>query len=368
MQVTHLTDRQRGTWSDFLGREPAFALLQSWEWGDFKEKLGWKAFRIAVTLAGQIVAGAQLLIKPLLPAIASLAYVPRGPVGRWTTDGEAASLLLAELHRVAREHRAVLLKLEPPLPDGEGAAEALAGRGFRASPYNNQPRSTIILDLGGEPDRILMQMRQKTRQYIRSAVRQGVTVRAGEAADLPDVCELIRMSGKRKRYPTRSSGYYQTEWHSLQGHIVVLMAYLHGRLLALRTICSFGRHAAELHAGSVEHGGKLHPNYLLVWEGIRWAKSRGCLTYDFWGVPEQVGQDACRGMGPTASERTDDLWGVYRFKRGFSRNVVSYVGSYDYVYRPMLYNLAFNRYLGSKRMDLIAPWLDRVRTARRAGP
>lgn len=49
MQVTHLTAPQCGAWHDFLSREPTIALLQSWEWGDFKESFGWEVFRVART-------------------------------------------------------------------------------------------------------------------------------------------------------------------------------------------------------------------------------------------------------------------------------------------------------------------------------
>lgn len=48
MQVKHISANQREEWNAFAAREPSFALLQSWEWGEFKENLGWKVYRIAV--------------------------------------------------------------------------------------------------------------------------------------------------------------------------------------------------------------------------------------------------------------------------------------------------------------------------------
>jgi lipid II:glycine glycyltransferase (peptidoglycan interpeptide bridge formation enzyme) len=112
VQVLSLTETHSAEWNALVRQEPCFSLLQSWEWGVFKEKLGWKAFRIAVEESGCLVAGAQLLVKPL-PLALSIAYVPRGPIGRWLDCG-AAELLLTELSREARRQGASFLKIEPP--------------------------------------------------------------------------------------------------------------------------------------------------------------------------------------------------------------------------------------------------------------
>ena len=114
MEVIHVDADRREEWNGFVLREPSFAILQSWEWGEFKEKLGWKVIRTALEQQGRIVAGAQILIKPAPLGLFSIAYVPRGPVGKWL-DEEIAPYLLDELHQVARCKRAIFLKIEPPL-------------------------------------------------------------------------------------------------------------------------------------------------------------------------------------------------------------------------------------------------------------
>ena len=51
--------------------------------------------------------------------------------------------------------------------------------------------------------------------------------------------------------------------------------------------------------------------YLMHWEIIMWAKSRGYEYYDFWGIDPQK-------------------WpGVTRFKLGWGGRVVEYPGSFD---------------------------------------
>jgi lipid II:glycine glycyltransferase (peptidoglycan interpeptide bridge formation enzyme) len=79
------------------------------------------------------------------------------------------------------------------------------------------------------------------------------------------------------------------------------------------------------------------PNHLLQWHAIQWARARGCTAYDFWGIPDEIGQDP--SAASQAHERSDGLWGVYRFKEGFSGEVVRYLGAYDCVYSSLLYAL-----------------------------
>jgi len=81
----------------------------------------------------------------------------------------------------------------------------------------------------------------------------------------------------------------------------------------------------------------LMPNHLLQWSAIQWAKARGCETYDFWGIPDEIGLDP--SQADVAHERSDGLWGVYRFKEGFGGSIVRYLGAYDCVYWKPVYAL-----------------------------
>lgn len=359
MHVDHISADDHAKWNALAAREPSFGLLQSWEWGAFKETLGWKAFRIAVEQTGQLVAGAQMLVKSSLAGAVSFAYIPRGPVGNWL-DEEISLRLLTELHQVARSHGATFLKIEPPLLSGPGFDETLKQHAFRASPHTNQPRCTLILELDQDLDEILMQMRKKTRQYIRKAIREGITIRAGSHEDLPAFYELMRATGRQRGFAHRSRDYYENAWRvfSVRNQAVLLMAFHEGQLLAVRTVYCFGEHAAEFHAGSSSYTTRLNPNHLLVWEGIKWAQKQGCSTYDLWGIPNEIGQTTNKENHIPKPHRTDGMWGVYQYKRGFSQNIVAYVGAYDYVYRPLLYALISNRHISADILGRAPAWMD----------
>jgi len=354
MGVIHITADRREEWNAFLAQEPSFALLQSWEWGEFKGKLGWKAFRIAVEEQGQIVAGAQMLIKLVPLRLVSMAYVPRGPVGDWLDEG-ITSQLLSELHRVARYHRAILLRVEPPLLHDPVTCQILQHHHFRASPYTNQPRATIIVDLTQDLDDILEQMPTKTRYNIRYAARKGVTVRVGNQEDLPAFYGLMQITSRRDGFSARTRDYYEHELQAFANReqVVLLLAYYEDQLLAARMAFCLGNHAADIHAASSSEYRNLRPNHLLVWAAMKWAKAHGCHTYDLWGIPDEVGEAAHEGKDLSRPDRTDGLWGVYRFKRGFGKNVVFYVCAHDYVYSPLWYALVANKLVTAKTLDRI---------------
>jgi peptidoglycan pentaglycine glycine transferase (the first glycine) len=364
MMVVHIADNKRREWDAFLAQEPSFAILQSWRWGEFKEKSGWKVFRVAVEEQGRIVAGAQILIKQLLSTLASVAYIPRGPVGNWL-DANIAPILLSELHRIAQLHRAIFLKIEPPLLNNPTAVKLLEGFHFLPSPRTNQPSATIIVDLDMDMDNIMQQMRKRTREYIRYSARKGIIVRIGDFEDLPEFTRIMRITAQREHFIPRTRAYYEDEWKAFcdLNQTVLLLAYYEDQLLAVHMAYRFGEHAAYFHGGSSKAFAELRPNSLLVWEAIKWAKAQGCRTYDLWGIPFEVGGAVSEGKESPIPERTDDLWGVYHFKRGFSKNIVGYVGSWDFVYNPILYPLITNRFINEETFNGFLAVIDSLRTS-----
>ena len=70
-------------------------------------------------------------------------------------------------------------------------------------------------------------------------------------------------------------------------------------------------------------------------EAIRWAREKGCTSYDLWGVPD-ADEEALEAQ---IAERHDGLWGVYRFKRGFGGTIMRAAQSWGMVFKPMMYKV-----------------------------
>jgi peptidoglycan pentaglycine glycine transferase (the first glycine) len=331
--TVRVLDQQDGqaAWDDWLAAVPGAHVLQSWAWGELKARFGWRVQRLAVEAAG-----AQVLYRSLPAGLGTIAYVPKGPVGDFD-DPPALQALLDAIHPLARQRRAICLKIEPNLEDDETLPGRLQALGFRPSPQAVQPRSTILVDLDAEPETLLKRMKQKTRYNIRLAARKGVTVRPGDEGDLPAFYRLMETTAQRDGFGIHSQAYYETAHHLFvpSGQGQLLLAEYEGQMLSGLVVLAFGDTACYMYGASSDQHRNLMPTYLLQWEAMLWARAQGCRRYDLWGIPDE--DEAT--LEAQFTQRHDGLWGVYRFKRGFGGRLVRSAGTWDLVYAPHRYRL-----------------------------
>lgn len=322
-------------WDAFVSGHAAAHPLQLRAWGGLKKEFGWEDARMGLRQDGKLVAGAQVLFKKL-PRLGFLplriAYIPKGPLVDWRDATQTQALFLA-LHRFCRRNRAILLKIEPEVPDSPEQREQLRVLGFRPSSRTIQPRTTVWLDLNADEDALLARMKQKWRYNIRLAGRKGVTVRQGDASDLDLFGALMQMTGERNAFGVHTTAYYRRFWDLFAPeHAALLIAEHEGQVLAALLAAHLADKAYYLYGASSNQKRNLMPSHKLQWETMRWAKAKGCSGYDLWGVPDEVGLDLDASMPDPAT----GLWGVWRFKRGFGGQVVRYTGAWDYAYWPGL--------------------------------
>ncbi len=341
---------QRQRWDSFVAAHPAGHLLQSYAWGEFKRQHQWPAMRVIITEPGRELplAGAQILFRQM--AGLSVAYIPKGPVIDWT-DRSLVEALLTTLKQVTRRRRAIYLKLEPNQPDDPAFSTQLETRyNFRPSTETVQPRSTIRVDLNGEPALWLERMKSKTRYNIKLAERRGVKCRMADPANPADFAgfyNLMETTGQRDSFGIHSADYYKDVWQTFynsppgSGSGALWLAEFEGKVVGGVMVFAFGREAAYLYGASSDESRREMPTYLLQWKAMQWAKAQGSTSYDFWGIPDEVGegQEPVENDGLEQKNVRDGLWGVYRFKQGFGGEVVRYAGSYDLVYNRAMYLL-----------------------------
>lgn len=329
------------TWDQFVAAHATPHILQTSGWAALKQRFGWDAERVTLVDArGQVRAGATLLFRRA--AGLTVAYVPRGPLTDWT-DPNLTRALLAALEARSRERGAALLKLEPELFDTPENRRMLHGYGLRPGRQTVQPPSTILVDISGDEDAILRRMKSKWRYNIRLAARKGVQVRDAGPDDLPAFNRLMGATGQRDGFAVHSADYYAAAYELLvPAHGVFLLAEYEGEPLASIVVFSVGDMAWYLWGASSDRERNRMPNHALQWAAIRWARARGAVCYDLWGVPDEVGLLAAglrngRADGVPAAELpmdmthlpAHDLWGVYRFKQGFGGQVVRTVAAWD---------------------------------------
>jgi lipid II:glycine glycyltransferase (peptidoglycan interpeptide bridge formation enzyme) len=327
-------------WNEFQEQFPQAHILQDSAWGALKEAYDWQARYI---IKGDL--GAQVLLKPL-PLGFCVAYLPRGPVSAhpqpWETGGWTA--FLEELDDLCRRERAVFLKMEPDDWESKGEDSPVPPPGFRSSSHDIQPPRTIVVDLTAEEDEILGRMKSKTRYNIRLSKRKDVQVR--EAEDVETFYRLLAATADRADFGVHEKAYYQRAYDLFvpQGKARLFLAEYEGQPLAGILVFARGERSWYFYgASSSEHRDRM-PTYLVQWEAMRWAKNRGCRSYDLWGVPDYDFE----ALEDQFLDRSDGLWGVYRFKRGFGGELKRAQGPWDRVYRPLLYRLYRLRVAGEE--------------------
>lgn len=321
------TDTQ---WDSFVAAQPRAHVLQMSAWGDLKRAFGWGVERVALTdTTGDIRGGALLLFRPLPLRLGTLAYLPMGPYVSNPTDSIE---LWSAIDRCARSRGAAFLKWEPGIytlnpPDP-------AALGFRPSPQTIQPPRTVIIDISGDDETILKRMNQGTRRKIRQSQKNDIRYREASRADVAIFNQMLQTTGTRNEFGVHDPAYYERAYDLfVPQHAALILAEHEGDPLAGIMVFAANDTAWYLYGASASVKRNLMATYGVQWAAIQWAKARGCTFYDLWGVPDA--DEAT--LEAEFQQRSDGLWGVYGFKRGWGGAVVRSLGAWDRAYNPLVY-------------------------------
>jgi len=368
------------TWNKIISSFENAHFMQSWQWGEVKEQFGWKPF-YKTWGDNDSPAAAALVLQRTISIFKGLIkfrilYSPKGPLINDWADVDLVSKVFDELKMLANDQHAIFIKIDPDLTIGVGVPgekdfsnndicprilRVLDTDGWTYSQEQIQFRNTVLINLNQSEDVLLSRMKQKTRYNIRLSSRKGVIIRNGTREDYDLLYRMYAETSIRDGFAIRDIGYYQTLWEtfSRDGKFngnpngmpgrELLIAEVEGIPTAAVVILHFAGVAYYFNGMSLPIHRKLMPNYLLQWEAMRRAKNASCTLYNLWGAPEIFDQ-------------SDQMWGVFRFKRGLGGYVQRTIGAYDYPVNTVLYNaynnilprlLAITRKLGSKRTEQV---------------
>ena len=317
----HLVNKS--DWDSWLSHQMNYHILQTSQWGSLKENFGWLSFRIITAEVG-----AQILFRKL-PLGLKIAYIPKGPIGKpslsfWT-----------QVDELCRTQKAIFLKIEPDLWESEqfNFLEKDPKKFFPSSSI--QPRQTIVVNLDINEDVLLNRMKQKTRYNTKLAEKKEVCIK--ESDDIETFFEIMVSTGNRDNFGIHSKKYYTKVYNQFKasGKVLLLLAFYQDQPLAGLIAFYQGYRAWYFYGASNEIERNRMPTYLLQLHAMRWAVLNGCSEYDLWGIPDENAEILEKDF----LKRTDGLWGVYRFKRGFGGEIKRYHTAYDRVYNKAIYKL-----------------------------
>src|ERR687889_2452997 len=138
----------RAEWDGWLWGSPGGGhVLQSYEWGEFKRRLGWRPIRLVLERDGKVVGLGQFLAYNTAPVPGLLMYCSKGP---WLPreDEKAVGAFFLGAADVAGKAGAHTLKIEPEVPGQSADVRALLGDiGFHEARYALNFDTTVTVDL-----------------------------------------------------------------------------------------------------------------------------------------------------------------------------------------------------------------------------
>lgn len=334
-QLTIRPVESQREWEHFNRQFSPNSFLQSWNFGQFHQEMGDTPLYLGVYNASQLIAtGLFILIK--------------AKRGNYFTCA-AGPLIMADIKALQEEldqteqdfYRFVLQSLLEYLKTVEGQGNFVRIRPnllqnsenenlykeleFKAAPMHLHAERTWILDISGDEDSILQNMRKNTRYYVRKAGKDGVTVELDTSlAGVKVLHELQQETVQRQNFVPFSLHFLETLFDSFVGDEQVAMfhAKYEEKVLSAAMINFYGDTAVYHYAASSSENMKIPSAYLLLWEAIKEAKKRGCQYFNLWGI--------------VSDEEKDHPWfGLSRFKKGFGGYEKQYLHAQDFPLNSM---------------------------------
>lgn len=324
--IDFISPDKYGEYDAFVESHPKGHFMQTRAWG--KHKSNWKWDAVASRGDDGALRGTLAVLVRRMPGMPyTMMYGCRGPVCD-IHDAEVVTELVAGARALAKKYRSYILTLDPDVRSDEtGFASLLENLGFDA-PNNSknfesiQPRYVFRLDVSGRTeDNLLNAFEAKTRYNIRLAMRKGVEVRVCGDEMVDAFSAIMNETGSRDSFIVRDSAYFRSMLSALGEHARLYMAFYEDKPVAGTIAIHFGNKVWYLYGASSNESRNVMPNYLLQWEMIRWAIQTGCDIYDFRGVSGDLSPE-------------NPLYGLYRFKKGFSGEFTEFCGEFNLVLKP----------------------------------
>jgi len=325
MEPKFIEKKDQARWDKLVASCPSSGFMQSNFWAEFQKSLGVKIYKIGI-FEGKKLLGGAIFLKFAFDKKTNFLYVPEGPVVPFKDKmgKKIFKMIIKEsftLLNIIKSQKTTHLQIAPRI-----TRKPFLMRKFRKAPEELEPKDTLVLDITRPEKEILEQMKQKGRYNIKKANKHDLKIiKAKTNKEGQDqFLKLYETTQKRNKFKNLDDNYFKNLIKIGRKHKVleVFLVKYQDKSIAAAIAIRFGKRFTYLFGGSSnDHRDKCAP-YLLQWEMIKYAKSKGCKEYDFWGI---------------TLEKSNTWTGITQFKTRFGGKAVSHIGTYDFPYLPRLY-------------------------------
>jgi peptidoglycan pentaglycine glycine transferase (the first glycine) len=227
-------------------------------------------------------------------------------------DSANAKIMLDNVTEWAKRQNALYLRIEPAW------LETKLPKGWKKARHHLQMTETYTIDLKKSEDELQEAMIRKHRQYIRKAEREGVVIRRVTDGNIDAMYDLYLETATRAGFGIHSRDYYKGLFEHFVEANYLYYAEIDGKPEGFLWLAVAGKTAYELYGGISRVGGDNKVNYGLKWKAMTELKTNGYELYDFNGRLNE---------------------GVSQFKVGFGPDETDWIGTYDFVFNKLGYQI-----------------------------
>ncbi len=332
IELLNMNDKQqRKEYEIFVKNHINGNFMQSLRWTGVKN--GWDYEAIIVRNSNNDIIGTALVLIRIIPYLnRAFLYSPHGPVCDYN-DRVVLDDILTGIEKLRIKYNAYEVVLDPCITESDVSEINM----FESSGLNYienaaelstiQARNNYVLKINGRTkEEIFSSFHKKWRYNIRLSERKGVECRVCSKEALDDFYMLMLETGKRDGFCIRSREYFGRMLDSLGEHCRLYMCYYEGHAVSGAIAVQYAGKTCYVYGASTSMYRNVMPNYLMQWNMICWAIENNCVLYDFQGIPFY-------------KDETHPNYGVYRFKRGFNGEVVTYAGEFSKCYNKQAKNV-----------------------------
>lgn len=317
MSIEHVNKSQ---WQQSASAFLDYNYRHLWDYGQaVAERRQATCEHVAIKADSETIGLADVRIKKIPMIGGGIAYISGGPLTRLgrSTDLENLSLVLRELIQNYCHERDLILRVQCPIGPEDWmlqTSRAFEGAGFTETSRSPQYR-TMVVDISRPLPEIRAGFAQKWRNCLNASERKSIKIVAGPTDELfGRFCDIFDKFHERKGFAVDlDARFYRAIQAQMapEEQLTISIAEIDGQIAAGHVSSSLGDTTVYLLGATTEAGLKAKAAYLLQWDAIVRAKTRGSIWYDLGGID------------PDANP------GVYHFKAGMSGTDVCSPGPFE---------------------------------------
>ena len=291
--------------SDLINR--ATDVRQTPQWANYLEKIGWLTKKIGNT---------QIYIHPNKLFKNSLVKIPHAD----------NPIPIQEIEKEIKEHNPLFILIEPHIRGYN--KEIYIQNGYQISHLRASLTSTILVDISKDENELLKSFSENARRNIKKAQKNNLTIKniplntSEGQKNFEEFYNLYHKLGKIKKFytlPKKECDHKKNAF--INNSFLSIASDEKNTTIGAVWYAICDQTLTYLHTGITPKGYELLANYLLVFEGIKYAKKKGCTVLDFESIYDE------------RYKNENKKWiGFSEFKKKFRGEIIHYPPAWIKIY------------------------------------